>query len=73
MVSAFDESDFQKEGKCYILSKNTQFEVCSTVSFDINGSLGGIPDFGEDIVSEAGSDSSGIFSHDDSKSLRHGQ
>ena len=53
-----DESDFQKEGNWYILSKNSQFEVCS---------LAGIPDFGEDIVSEAGSDSGGIYSHDGSK------
>ena len=35
---------------------------------DISGSLSGISDFGEDIVSEAGSDSSGISSHDGSKS-----
>ena len=51
------------------MSKNSQFEVCSTVSLDINGSLAGISDFGEDIVSEAGSDSSDIFpcSHDGSK------
>ena len=59
-ASFVDESDFQIEGKCYILSKNSQFEVCSTVSLDINGSLAGISDFGEDIVSEEGSDSSGI-------------
>ena len=37
-------------------------------SLDINGSMAGISDFGEDIVSEAGSDSSGISSHDGSKS-----
>ena len=42
------------------MSKNSQFKVCSTVSLDINGSLAGISDFGEDIVSEEGSDSSGI-------------
>ena len=53
----------QKEGKWYILSKNSQFEVCSSVSLDINGSLAGISDFGD-----AGSDSSGISSHDGSKS-----
>ena len=35
---------------------------------DINGSLAGVSDFGEDIVSEAGSDSSGVSSHDGSKS-----
>ena len=35
---------------------------------DINGSLAGISDFGEEIVSEAGNDSSGISSHDGSKS-----
>ena len=58
-ASFVDESDFQIEGKWYILSKNSQFEVCSTVSLDINGSLAVISDFGEDIVSEAGSDSSG--------------
>ena len=34
---------------------------------DINGSLAGISDFGEDIVSEAGSASGGISSHDGSK------
>ena len=69
-ASFVDESDFQIEGKWHILSKNSQFEVCSTVSLDINGSLAGISDFGEDIVSEAGSDSSGISpsSHDASKS-----
>ena len=42
-------------------------EVCSTVPLDINGSLAGILDFGEDIMSEAGSDSGGISSHDGSK------
>ena len=31
------------------MSKNSQFEVCSTVSLDINGSLAGILDFGGDI------------------------
>ena len=67
-VSFVDESDFKKEGNLSILSKNSQFEVCSTVSLDINGSLVGISDFGEDTVSEAGSDSSGISSHDGSKS-----
>ena len=50
------------------MSNNSQFEVCSTVSLGINGSLAGISDFGEDIVSEAGNDSSGISSHDGSKS-----
>ena len=50
------------------MSKNSQFEVCSTVPLDINGSLAGISYFGEDIVSEARSDSSGISSHDGSKS-----
>ena len=49
------------------MSKNSQFEVCSTVPLDINGSLAGILDFGEDIVSKAGSDSGGISSHDGSK------
>ena len=49
------------------MSKNSQFEECSTVPLDINGSLAGIPDFGEDIVSEAGSASGGISSHDSSK------
>ena len=38
-VSFVDESDFQKEGKRYILRKNSQFEVCSTVSSDRNGSM----------------------------------
>ena len=49
------------------MSKNSQFEVCSTVPLDISGSLGGISDFGQDIVSEAGSDLGGISSHDGSK------
>ena len=64
-ISKFcDESDFQKERKWYILSKNSQFEECSIVPLDINGSLAGISDFGEDIVSEAGIASGGISSHD---------
>ena len=33
----------------------------------INGSLAGITDFGEDIVSEVGSATGGISSHDGSK------
>ena len=37
-----------------------EFEVCSTVPLDINGSLAGILDFGEDIVSKTGSDS-GVY------------
>ena len=49
------------------MSKNSQFEEYSTVPLDINGSLAGISDFGEDIVSEAGSASGGISSHDGSK------
>ena len=49
------------------MSKNSQFEVCSTIPLDINGSLAGISDFGEDIVLEAGSDSGSISSHDGSK------
>ena len=49
------------------MSKNSQFEECSTVTLDINGSPAAISDFGEDIVSEAGSASGGIFSHDGSK------
>ena len=67
-VSFVDERDFQKEGKWYILSNNSQFEVCSAVSLDINGSLAGISHFSQYIVSEAGSDSGGISSHDGSKS-----
>ena len=55
----------KKKRKWYILSKNSQFEECSTVPLDINGSLAGILDFGEDIVSKAGSDSGGISSHGD--------
>ena len=51
----------------YILSKNSQFEECSTVPLDINCSLVGISDFCEDIVSEAGSASGDISSHDGSK------
>ena len=49
------------------MSKNSQFEVCSTAPLDISSSLAGILDFGEDIVSKAGSDSGGISSHDGSK------
>ena len=37
------------------------------VPLDINGLLAVISDFGEDIVSEAGSTSGGISSHDGSK------
>ena len=48
-------------------SRTHSFEVCSTVPLDINDSLAGIFDFGEDIVSEAGSDSGGISSHDGSR------
>ena len=66
-VSFVDESDFQNERKWYILSKNSQFEECSIVPLDINGSLAGISDFGEDITSEAGSASGGISSHNGSK------
>ena len=58
------KANFKKKKKWYILSKNSQFEVCSTVPLDINGSLAGISDLGEDIVSEAGSNSNGISSHD---------
>ena len=50
------------------LEQDSQFEVCSTVSSDINGSLAGISDFSEDTVSETGNDSGGISSHDGSKS-----
>ena len=46
---------------------NSQFVECSTVPLDINGSLAGISDSGEDIVSEAGSASGGISSHDSGK------
>ena len=51
------------------MSKNSQFEVCSTVPLDINGSLADISDFGEDtcILPEAGSASGGISLHDGSK------
>ena len=62
-----DESDFQNERKWYILSKNSQFEECSIVPLDINGSMAGISDFVENIVSEAGSASGGISSHDGSE------
>ena len=51
-------------------SSNSQFEVCSIVPLDIKGSLAGILDFGEDLVSEAGSDSDSISSHDASKTTR---
>ena len=49
------------------MSKNSHFEERSIVPLDINGLLVGISDFGEDIVSEAGSASGGISSHDGSK------
>ena len=61
-VSFVDKSDFQNEGKWYILNKNSQFEVCSTVSSDINGSLVGVSDFSENNESETGSDSGGVSS-----------
>ena len=57
----------QKERKWCILNKISQFEECSTVPLNINVSLAGISDFGEDIVLEAGSASGGIFSHDGSE------
>ena len=41
-------------------ANNPQFEECSIVPLDINGSLAGISDFGEDVVSEARSASGGI-------------
>ena len=65
-MSFVDKSNFQKERKWYILSKNSHFVECSTVPLDINGSLADISDFGEDVVSEAGSASGGISSHDGS-------
>ena len=49
------------------LEQELTVEVCPTVPLDINSSLAGILDFGEDIVSKAGSDSGGISSHDGSK------
>ena len=49
------------------MSRNSQFEECSTVPLDINGSLADKSDFGEDIVPEAGSTSGGISSHNGSK------
>ena len=60
----------KKERKWYILNKNSQFEERLTVPLDINGSLAGISDFGEDILSEAGSASGGISSHDGAKTTR---
>ena len=49
------------------LEQELTAEECSIVPLDINGSLAGILDFGEDIVSEARSASGGISSHDGSK------
>ena len=49
------------------MSKNSQFEECSTVALDINSSLGDISDFGKHIVPQGGSASGGISSHDGSK------
>ena len=51
----------KKKKKWYILSRNSRFEECSIVPLDINGSLAGIS------VSEAGSASGDISSHDGSK------
>ena len=48
------------------LEQDSQFEECSIVPLDINGSLAGISDFGEDIVSEAGSASGGSKNDTDS-------
>ena len=42
-------------------------ELTTLVPLNINGSLAEISDFGEDIVSEPGSASGGISSHDGSK------
>ena len=56
-----------KRSQVVYLDKNSQLEVCSTIPLDINGSLAGILDFDEDIVSKAGSDSGGVSSHDGSK------
>ena len=66
-ASFVNKSDFQNERKWYILSKYSQFEKCSIVPLDINGSLASISDLGEDTVSEAGSDSGDTSSHDGSK------
>ena len=49
------------------MSKNSQFEECSIVPLDMNGSPADISDFGEDIVSEAGTALGVISSHDGSK------
>ena len=57
----------KKKKKWYILIKNSQFEERLIVPLNINDSLAGISDFGENIVSEAGSASGGISSHDGSK------
>ena len=68
-VSFVDESDFQKERKWYILSKNSQFEECSIVPLDILKRLAGghIRYLAKIYMSEAGSASGGISSHDGSK------
>ena len=50
------------------MSENSQWEVWSTVSSDINNSLAGISDFSDDTVSETGSDSGSNSSHDGNKS-----
>ena len=49
------------------MSKNSQFEECSTVALDINSSLVDISDFGKDIVPQGRSALGGISSHDGSK------
>ena len=67
-VAFVDESDFLKEGKGYFLIENSRWEKSSTISLDSNDSLADVSDFGEETVTEVGSDSSDIPSHDDSES-----
>ena len=40
-ISFVDENDLVKEGKWYLLSENSQWEIRSTVSLESNDSLAG--------------------------------
>ena len=67
-VTFVHESDFLKEGKGYFLIENSRWGKSSTISLDSNDSLADVSDFGEETVTEVGSDSGDIPSHDDSES-----
>ena len=63
-------TNFKKRAIGTILSKDSQREVCQTVSSDINDWLVGMSDFSVDILPEMGCDSGDISLHDGSKSDR---